>query len=234
MPHFFRKPCGPGWALVGDAGCHKDPILALGVCDAFRDAELLADAVDEGLSGRRAMGDALRDYEQRRNEVSMAEYRENLHLARFQPFPEETYRLRAALREDPEATKQFFLARQEMIPRESFFNPGNLQRLMALSCLLMLLLWPCSARVADARETVTVSADAPGVGARHMAVASVVGAPQIDNLPINGRNFISFSVITPGVTTDGRLRSAGGVRDGHSALLLGGVEGSFDGVVDIR
>src|SRR5262245_50482392 len=154
MPHFFRKPCGPGWALVGDAGCHKDPILALGVCEAFRDAELLADAVDEGLSGRRAMGDALRDYEQRRNEVSMAEYRENLHLARFQPFPEETYRLRAALREDPDATRQFFLARQGMIPRESFFNTDNLQHLMALCCLLMLLLWPCSAP-AQARLTGT-------------------------------------------------------------------------------
>ena len=117
MPNFFRKPYGPGWALVGDAGCHKDPILALGVCDAFRDVELLTGALDEGLSGRRPIGDALHDYEQRRNEASMAEYRENLHLARFQPVPEETYRLRAALREDPDATKQFFLARQGMIPR---------------------------------------------------------------------------------------------------------------------
>jgi flavin-dependent dehydrogenase len=37
LPNFFRKPYGPGWALVGDAGCHKDPFLALGICDAFRD-----------------------------------------------------------------------------------------------------------------------------------------------------------------------------------------------------
>ena len=105
--------------------------------------ELLTDALDDGLSGRRPMGDALQDYEQRRNEASMAEYRENLHLARFQPVPEEIYRLRAALRDDPDATKQFFLARQGMIPRDSFFNPANLQRLMALCCLLILLFWPC-------------------------------------------------------------------------------------------
>src|SRR5262249_4662546 len=108
MPNFFRKPYGPGWVLVGDAGCHKDPMLALGVCDAFRDVELLTEALDEGLSGRRPLSDALHEYEQRRNEASMAEYRENLHLARFQPLPEETYRLRAALRDDPESTKQFF------------------------------------------------------------------------------------------------------------------------------
>ena len=53
VPNFFRKPYGPGWALVGDAGCHKDPFTALGICDAFRDAELLANAVDEGLLGKR-------------------------------------------------------------------------------------------------------------------------------------------------------------------------------------
>jgi len=42
LPNFLRKPYGPGWALVGDAGCHKDPFQALGICDAFRDAEWLS------------------------------------------------------------------------------------------------------------------------------------------------------------------------------------------------
>ena len=34
------------------------------------------------------------------------------------------------------------------------------------------------------------------------AVASVVSQQQIERLPIDGRNFISFAVITPGVSTD--------------------------------
>lgn len=42
LPNFLRRPFGPGWALVGDAGCHKDPFRALGICDAFRDADFLA------------------------------------------------------------------------------------------------------------------------------------------------------------------------------------------------
>jgi flavin-dependent dehydrogenase len=50
LPNFFRKPYGPGWALVGDAGYHKDPYMALGIWDAFRDAELVASAIEEGLS----------------------------------------------------------------------------------------------------------------------------------------------------------------------------------------
>src|SRR5262249_17954492 len=44
VPNFYRKPFGAGWALVGDAGFHKDPMDALGIADALRDAELLSDA----------------------------------------------------------------------------------------------------------------------------------------------------------------------------------------------
>ncbi|HEX2218007.1 MAG TPA: NAD(P)/FAD-dependent oxidoreductase [Gemmatimonadales bacterium] len=130
LPNFLRKPHGAGWALVGDAGCHKDPFLALGVCDAFRDAELLVDALDDGLSGRRALDQALADYERRRNEATLPEYMENLHMAQFRPLPEEANQLRAALRGNQEATNRFYMAREGMIPRESFFNPDNLRSIM--------------------------------------------------------------------------------------------------------
>src|SRR5262245_29228006 len=56
--------------------------------------------------------------------------------------------------------------------------------------------------VAGSEEQVTVTAEAPIVDLAQTAVASVVGQQQIDALPINGRNFIAFSVVTPGVTTD--------------------------------
>jgi flavin-dependent dehydrogenase len=130
LPNFFRTPFGQGWALVGDAGCHKDPFLALGICDAFRDAELLAEALDEGLSGRRPLLSALADYERRRNEATMFDYRQNLYAAQFGPLPAEIVRLRAALRGDQEATNQFIMAGEGMIPREAFFNPENLQRIV--------------------------------------------------------------------------------------------------------
>jgi flavin-dependent dehydrogenase/LmbE family N-acetylglucosaminyl deacetylase len=44
----FRRPFGPGWALVGDAGYFKDPAAAHGIADALRDAELLTRAVLTG------------------------------------------------------------------------------------------------------------------------------------------------------------------------------------------
>ena len=75
LPNFYRKPFGPGWALAGDAGLHKDPFLALGICDALRDNELLANAIADGLSGARPMFDAMVDYEHRRNDTSAVDYR---------------------------------------------------------------------------------------------------------------------------------------------------------------
>ena len=54
VPNYFRKPYGPGWALVGDAGYNKDFITAQGILDAFRDAELCATALDQIV--RRARG----------------------------------------------------------------------------------------------------------------------------------------------------------------------------------
>ncbi|MEY2427074.1 MAG: hypothetical protein QOI61_2646, partial [Actinomycetota bacterium] len=48
---WFRRAAGPGWALVGDAACLKDPLLGHGITDAFVGAELLAAAVHEGLAG---------------------------------------------------------------------------------------------------------------------------------------------------------------------------------------
>jgi hypothetical protein len=59
-----------------------------------------------------------------------------------------------------------------------------------------------SLKIAGAQEEITVAAEASIVDVHDTSVSEVVGQQQIDNLPINGRNFISFSVITPGVTVD--------------------------------
>jgi len=131
LPNYLRKPHGPGWALAGDAGCHKDPYLALGVCDAFRDADLLSHALDEGFSGARPIGDALADFERSRNEATIPEFHQNLSLARFEPPPAEQIGLRQLLRGNQAATNQFYMAIEGMIPPETFFNPTNMQRLTA-------------------------------------------------------------------------------------------------------
>jgi 2-polyprenyl-6-methoxyphenol hydroxylase-like FAD-dependent oxidoreductase len=70
VPGFVRRSWGPGWALVGDAGYFKDPITAHGMTDALRDAELLANAVVEAVSGARPEPQALAAYQQQRDALS--------------------------------------------------------------------------------------------------------------------------------------------------------------------
>ena len=131
LPNYLRRPFGPGWALVGDAGCHKDPLDGLGICDAFRDADFLAAALHEGLSGQSSLDVALTRYELRRNEATLTDYRENIARARFDPIPTELLQLRMALRGNQEETNRFIMAREGMIPPEEFFNPENIQRILA-------------------------------------------------------------------------------------------------------
>jgi flavin-dependent dehydrogenase len=129
VPNFFRKPHGPGWALVGDAGYHKDPVNAHGIADALRDADLLAEAVHSGLAGEQPMEAALAEYERRRNEDAFPRYEENCKSASFQPWPEDQLRLLAALRTaSQEDINTFMGAMVRTMPRETFFNPVTLAR----------------------------------------------------------------------------------------------------------
>lgn len=61
--NYFRQPFGPGWALVGDAAYTTDPITAMGITDAFRDAELCVTGLDQWFTGQRSFDDAMAEYE---------------------------------------------------------------------------------------------------------------------------------------------------------------------------
>lgn len=71
LPGWLRRPWGPGWALVGDAGHFRDPTTAHGITDALRDADLLARAIDDLLRGGRDASGALARYEQVRDDLSI-------------------------------------------------------------------------------------------------------------------------------------------------------------------
>lgn len=82
LPNLFRVPYGPGWALVGDAGVVMDPITAQGITNAFRDAELLADAIVAELGGGRR---ALRGYHQKRDAAVRPMFDLTVRLAALGP-----------------------------------------------------------------------------------------------------------------------------------------------------
>ncbi len=128
---FFRRPHGPGWALVGDAGYHKNPITAEGISDAFRDAELLADALDDSFAGRAETAQSLAAYERKRNDAAMPVYRLTCDLARLEPPSEDMQRILGALRGDEEQTGRFLGTIAGTVPISEFFAPENVGRILA-------------------------------------------------------------------------------------------------------
>lgn len=131
LTNFFRKPYGSGWALVGDAGYHKDPSTAQGITDAFRDAELLTEALDSGLTERRPLEETLADYERQRNETVMPIYELTCQLASFEPPPPQMRQLFAALQGNQEQTNRYFGTIAGTVSVPEFFSPENIQRIMA-------------------------------------------------------------------------------------------------------
>lgn len=130
IPYYMRRPYGPGWALVGDAGYQKDPCTASGITDAFRSAEWLVDAIDAGFSRRQPLEEALAAYEQKRNQSEMAYFEMTTQFAALAPPPPEMQQILGALGDNPEQRSRFFAVLSHGVTVEEFFSPGNLQKIL--------------------------------------------------------------------------------------------------------
>jgi 2-polyprenyl-6-methoxyphenol hydroxylase-like FAD-dependent oxidoreductase len=130
-PNFFRKPYGPGWALVGDAGYIKDPITAQGINDAFRDAERCAVALDEGLTGGRSPDDAMGDYQRDRDARVLPMYEFTCQLATLEPPPPEMQRLFGAIHGNQKAMDGFAQVNAGTVSPAVFFSPENVGTIMS-------------------------------------------------------------------------------------------------------
>jgi len=87
QPNQLRQAFGPGWALVGDAGYYRDAITAYGISDAFRDAELLAVALDQALGAEAEETTALAAYQQQRDHALREIFEITCRLAAYPPVP---------------------------------------------------------------------------------------------------------------------------------------------------
>ncbi|GAA0941905.1 NAD(P)/FAD-dependent oxidoreductase [Pseudonocardia zijingensis] len=131
VPNYFRKPYGPGWALVGDAGYNTDFVTGQGIQDAFRDAQRCAAALDEALTGARSFDDALRDYQSDRDAHVRAMYEFTAGIASLEPPPPEVQRLLAAASTDQEAMDGFARVAAGVTSPAEYFSDENAARVLA-------------------------------------------------------------------------------------------------------
>ena len=125
--NFFRKSHGPGWAMVGDAGYQKDPITGYGISDAFRDAELLAAAIDAGFSGRTTIDEALALYEQTRDRIAGPMY-EGTIQGTLLPSPQPMVAVLEEVNRDPQLRTRFFSSFAGTASADDLLVPRFLQR----------------------------------------------------------------------------------------------------------
>jgi flavin-dependent dehydrogenase len=132
---YFRTAHGAGWALLGDAGYHRDPLTAQGMTDAFRHAELLAGCISDGLTGAKSMADALADYQRRRDATTLPMFQMTCDLARLQPPAPEMSALFSALPGNSAAIADFFGVMGGTVAVEDFFAPENIAAIMGTSAV---------------------------------------------------------------------------------------------------
>jgi flavin-dependent dehydrogenase len=117
VPGFARRAWGPGWALVGDAGCFRDPITAHGITDALRDAELLARAVARGTDA------ALARYQAERDEAARGILEVSDRLASFAWDLDEVKELHRALARHMAREAELLAALDAAAPRPAHATP---------------------------------------------------------------------------------------------------------------
>jgi 2-polyprenyl-6-methoxyphenol hydroxylase-like FAD-dependent oxidoreductase len=105
----------------------------MGINDAFRDAELLAAALDDAFSGRRTYAEALGEYQQIRDREARPVYEFTDDFAQLQPPPPELQQLLGAMSGNQSAMDAFVSVQANTLPAPEFFEPANLARIMAVA-----------------------------------------------------------------------------------------------------
>lgn len=126
--NFYRESSGHGWALVGDAGYHKDPITGWGMADAFLQAEGLASAVHAGLSGDVPLKEATDLFVAGRDEGTAAMYDYTTTVAQMELPPYFRSIIKACSRSQ-EWTNRMLGVVAGVVDGGEVFEPENLSRL---------------------------------------------------------------------------------------------------------
>lgn len=130
VPGLIRRSHGPGWALVGDAGYHKDPCTGQGIADAFTYGELLAHAVSDGLAGRRTLDCATAEYQLERDAKVRSMFDWTYKNSALRPPSERLARLLRAAAAKPDATARLLGVFAGTVTPEDFFSPASVAAIL--------------------------------------------------------------------------------------------------------
>ncbi len=126
LPNRYHRCWGQGWALVGDAAYHRDPLTGMGIGDAFLGADLLAAAIHAGLDGDLAA--ALAGYQQALWDSTSAVFDYTVQSAALKD-PVPLAPLYAEIARRPDRTQLLMNVLAGSAPSRSLFNPRTIVQL---------------------------------------------------------------------------------------------------------
>lgn len=130
MASFIRNAAGKGFALVGDAASFKDQCTASGMTHAFRDAELVADAIEEGLSIDGNMDEALNSYARKRH-LDTWRYQEFVSkTAEMNPASANELQVFEALAQNKSQADRFIAMYGDTLPVRDFYTEKNIKEVL--------------------------------------------------------------------------------------------------------
>jgi len=132
LPNFYRRSFGAGWALVGDAAYHRDPLAGMGIGDAFLSAQLMADALAEGIGGGPEVLDAaLSAYQAAFRERTLPIFEYTVKAAALKEAGS-ALPIYASIARSSEETVRFMDVLAGNIFVKDVFNPKNIARLLEM------------------------------------------------------------------------------------------------------
>ena len=130
LPNYYRRSFGTGWALVGDAAYHRDPLAGMGIGDAFLSAQLMADALTEGIGREPEILDAaLSAYQAAFRDRTLPIFEYTVKAAGLKE-PASALPIYASIAQSSDETVRFMDVLAGNIPAKDVFNPINIGRLL--------------------------------------------------------------------------------------------------------
>ena len=128
--NFIREPVGEGWALVGDAGQHKDPIFGQGIGDAARSAESLADCLLEAEAEESDWSSALGRFRIKRDLDLVPNFQWMIQRKPADLTEEEFESIWDGLGDDPQQAERFINVFSHAVSGSEFFGRLNASSLL--------------------------------------------------------------------------------------------------------
>jgi 2-polyprenyl-6-methoxyphenol hydroxylase-like FAD-dependent oxidoreductase len=130
LPNQYRRSAGPGWALLGDAGHHKDPSSGMGLSDAFLSAELLAQHV--GARGTESVADeAAASYELARDAATAGTFELTLKTAELAPLSAKLEAFYRAAADRPDVIERIFGVLGGTVPVSEVYSRNAIDSVLA-------------------------------------------------------------------------------------------------------